>query len=56
VPNRSYGYTSDLLRQLLLQHGQLVDEVFLKWVEGETPPSLKKNEKYAFLAPVALYF
>jgi hypothetical protein len=29
-------------------------EVFLKWVEGETPPSLKKNEKYGFLAAVAL--
>ena len=32
------------------------DEVFLKWVEPETPPSLKKNEKYGFLAAVALYF
>ena len=31
-------------------------EVFLKWVEPETPPSLKKNEKYGFLAAVALYF
>ena len=31
-------------------------EVILKWVEPETPPTLKKNDKYAFLAPVALYF
>ena len=31
-------------------------EGFLKWVDAETPPSLKKNNKYAFLAPVALYF
>jgi hypothetical protein len=31
-------------------------EVFLKWVEGETPPSLKENEKYGFLAAAALYF
>ena len=31
-------------------------EVFLKWVEPETPPTLKKNDKYAFLASVALYF
>ena len=30
--------------------------IFLKWVEPETPPSLKKNEKYGFLVPVALYF
>ena len=34
----------------------LQNEVFLKWVEPETPPSLKKNEKYGFLAAVALYF
>ena len=31
-------------------------EVFLKWVDAETLPSLKENEKYGFLAAVALYF
>ena len=29
-------------------------EVFLKWVDGETPPSLKENEKYGFLGAVAI--
>jgi hypothetical protein len=31
-------------------------EVFLKWVDGETPRSLKKKEKYGFIGAVALYF